>query len=102
MDPHELGQRGRSGPTVKQAKLEALRGRRAGLRRTAGGNRLVRTVVLGSVTVLLAMVWLVREFALDVDELFGFLGVSALFVLVFAACGLVGFGLIWLIKRARK
>jgi hypothetical protein len=97
----ELGQSGQSGQRVKQAKLEALRRRRTGLRRAGSSNRLVRTVGLGSLTVLLAMVWMVREFELDIDELLGYLGVSVMFVLGFAACGVVGFGSIWLVKRVR-
>lgn len=104
MDPVEPGQR------VKQAKLEALRRRagrpedgrrRSGVRR-AGNNRLLRTIGLGSVAVVLAIAWLVREFQLDVDELLGYLGVSVMFVLAFAACGAAGFALLWLIKRMRR
>ena len=88
------------GSRVKQAKLEALRRRRARPKR-ATSNRLVRTIGLGTATVALALAWLVREFQLDVDELLGFLGASALFVLGFAACGVLGFALVWLIKRLR-
>ena len=88
------------GERVKQAKLEALRRRRAPPKRTTS-NRLVRTILLGSAAVVLALAWLVREFQLDVDELLGFLGVSALFVLGFAACGVLGFALVWLVKRLR-
>ena len=85
---------------VKQAKLEAVRRRRAAPKRAAS-QRLVRTILLGSVAVVLALAWLVREFQLDVDELLGFLGVSVVFVLGFAACGVLGFALVWLVKRLR-
>lgn len=85
---------------VKQAKLEALRRRRAPAKRTTS-NRLVRTILLGSAAVVLALAWLVREFQLDTDELMGFLGVSAVLVLASAACGALGFALVWLIKRMR-
>lgn len=83
---------------VKQAKLAALRRRRVGGRPSA---RLARTILLGTAAVALALLWLVREFGLDVQELLGYLGVSALFVLGFAACGVLGFGVLWLIRRLR-
>ena len=84
---------------VKQAKLAALRQRRG--RPPRRRNRLARTIGLGTVAVTLALAWLVREFQLDVDELLGFLGVSVLFVLGFAACGALGFAVLWLIRRFR-
>ncbi len=81
---------------VKQAKLAALRRRRVGGRPS---SRLARTILLGTVAVAFALAWLVREFGLDVQELLSYLGVSALFVLGVAGCGLVGFGVLWLVRR---
>ena len=83
---------------VKQAKLAALRQRR-GRRRGGGSNRLPRTILLGTAAVVFALWWLVREFELDVDELLGFLGVSLMFVLGAALLGMVGFGLLLLLRR---
>lgn len=85
---------------VKQAKLEALRQRRGRLRR-GGAQRLTRTILLGTAAVVVALWWLVREFELDVTELWGFLGVSLMFVLGAALLGVVGFGLLLLGRRLR-
>jgi hypothetical protein len=83
---------------VKQAKLDALRRRRIGPSRAAS-NRLLRTIGLGTAAVVLALFWLAREFQLDVDELFGYLRISALFVLGFAVSGALGFAVLWLVRR---
>ncbi len=65
-------------------------------------DRLPRTIVLGAVAVLLAIIWLSKELGLDRDELLGFLGVSLLFVGVSIGCAVVAGGLIWLIKKLRS
>jgi len=51
----------------RQALIEAPRRRR---------DRLGRTIVLGTLVVVAAMAWLVRELGLDVAELLGFLAAS--------------------------
>ncbi len=62
-------------------------------------NRLPRTIVLGTVTVLLAIIWLSKEFGLDRDELLGYLATSLLFVGVSIGFAVVAGGLLWLIKK---
>ena len=95
MNQQERGQR------LKEAKLEALRVRRRASRVSAGRSA-GRTIGLAALLVVLAFAWLVREFQLDMDELLGFLGVSALFVLGAAVCGIAGFVLLWLMKGRRR
>ncbi len=69
--------------------------------RPLSDRRLARTIGLGVVAVALALVWLVREFQLDVQELLGFLGVSVVFVAAFAVLPAAGFAILWLLKRVR-
>ena len=67
--------------------------------RRAKKDRLIRTVVLGAITVLLAIVWLARELGMDRDELLGYLGTSLLFIGLTIGLAVVAVGLIWLIKK---
>lgn len=64
-------------------------------------NRLVRTILLGTVAVAFALIWVARELELDRDELLGYLGNSALFVAVLIACSGLGAVVAWLIRRLR-
>ncbi len=68
----------------------------------AKSDRLTRTIVLGAITVLLAIIWLARELGMDRDELLGYLATSLLFVGVSISLAVVAGGLLWLIKRLLK
>ncbi len=61
--------------------------------------RLVRTIGLGSVAVVFAIYWVAREYGADTEELLGFLGLSVLFVGLFAGLALVAGFLLWIVKR---
>lgn len=62
-------------------------------------RRLTRTILLGSVVVFLAIVWLARELELDRDELLGYLATSLLLVGGIMALAVVAGGLLWLVRR---
>jgi len=62
-------------------------------------RRLSRTILLGSVVVFLAILWLARELDLDTDELLGYLTTSLLLVGAIMALAVVAGGLLWLIRR---
>ncbi|MCZ6711142.1 MAG: hypothetical protein O7B25_12340 [Gammaproteobacteria bacterium] len=64
-------------------------------------NRLVRTILLGTVAVAFSLIWVARELELDRDELLGYLGNSALFVAVLIVCSGLGAVVAWLIRRLR-
>ena len=64
-------------------------------------NRLVRTILLGTVAVGVSLIWVARELELDRAELLGYLANSALFVAVLIACALLGAVVAWLIRRLR-
>lgn len=61
--------------------------------------RLVRTIGLGTVAVAFAIYWLAHEYGADLRELLGFLGLSALFVGLFAGLALLAGFLLGAIKR---
>lgn len=62
-------------------------------------RRLTRTILLGTVVVFLAVVWLARELDLDTDELLGHLATSLMLVGGIMALAVVAGGLLWLIRR---
>ncbi len=64
-------------------------------------DRLPRTIVLGALTVLVAIIWLSKELGMDRDELLGYLGTSLLFVAISIGLGVVAGGLVWLVKKFR-
>ena len=76
----------------------AVRNRRA---QAGKRNRLGRTILLGALAVAFSVFWLARELELDRDQLLGYLGASAIFVTILIGLGLLGAGLVWLIKRLR-
>ena len=79
-------------------RKRAVRNRRA---QAGKRNRLGRTILLGALAVAFSLFWLARELELDRDQLLGYLGASAIFVTILIGLGLVGAGLVWLIKRLR-
>lgn len=84
---------------TRRARQGARRNRRPPARKR---NRLVRTILLGTLAVAFALIWLARELDLDRDELLGYLATSALFVAIPIGFGIVGAAVLWLLKRARR
>lgn len=62
-------------------------------------DRLPRTIVLGAITVFLAIIWLASELDMDRDELLGYLVTSLLFVGVAIVFAMLAGGLVWLLKK---
>lgn len=61
--------------------------------------RLTRTVLLGTVATIAAIVWLGEQYGVERDVIVAFLGTSALFVGLLILAGLGGVLLLWLIRR---
>ncbi len=93
-------------PSDKLERAEAIRARlqRAPLRRrTRSHSRLTRTILLGTVAVALAIVWLADAYGVETKDLLQALTASLGFVGIFAALALIG-GLLlglarWLWRR---
>lgn len=69
--------------------------------RRQGNFRLIRTIVLGVVASVVAIVWLGDQYGIDRQVMLDFLGASALFVGLLVLTGLVGAGLLKLVKVIR-
>jgi len=69
--------------------------------RPGGGSarRLIRTILFGSVAVILAIAWLVHELGLDADELLGYAVTSLALVAVVALFGMLAGGILWWVQR---
>jgi hypothetical protein len=79
-------------------------GRKDGRRRgrvDRRGDRLARTVLLGTVAVVVGIYWMSAELRLDRAELLDFFLTSALFLAVVVAAAAVAGALLWLIKQLR-
>ena len=98
-----------SSDKLKRARLEraeAIRERLQGAparRRTRNHARLVRTILLGTVAVALAIAWLADAYGVETKDLLQALMASLSFVGIFAALALIG-GLLlglarWLWRR---
>lgn len=61
--------------------------------------RLTRTVVLGAIATVAAIVWLGEQYGIERDVILAFLGTSALFVGLLILAGLGGMVLLWVIRR---
>jgi len=92
----------------KLRKADAVMHRLSRRNRPRGINhrRLARTLSLGTLAVAAAIYWLAVEYGVDLRDLVGHLGASAVFVLLFAALA-IGGALIfsafrWLRARRRK
>lgn len=83
----------RAGPDQDVARKRRLAA--AGIRT----RRLTRTVLLGTLLVAIAILWLVRELGLDADELLGYLVTSLLFVAGAIVLAVLGAALLWLVRR---
>lgn len=62
--------------------------------------RLTRTLVLGTVATVGALVWVADQYGIEREVMLEFIGTSALFVGLLALAGAVAGGLFWLVKRA--
>ena len=65
----------------------------------ARGRRLTRTILLGTLAVVVGVYWLAESFGVDRSELLGYLRVSLLFVGMFTVAGIAAGGLLWLVRR---
>ena len=63
---------------------------------------LARTVLLGCIAAALGIWWLGRAYAVDSEELLGYLFSSVAFVAVTAILGVAGAGALWLVRRCRS
>ncbi len=64
--------------------------------------RLTRTVVLGTIATIVAIIWLGEQYGVERDVILAFLGTSALFVGLLILCGLMAMVLLWLLRRYIK
>ncbi len=87
----------------KLRKADALSRRLAHRNRPRGVNhrRLTRTLLLGALAVAASIYWLAVEYAVDMEELAGYLGSSLLFVAVFAVPAIVGAVVLRAVRRLR-
>ncbi|NOX50414.1 MAG: hypothetical protein GXP16_07755 [Gammaproteobacteria bacterium] len=69
--------------------------------RRQGSFRLIRTIVLGVVASVVAIIWLGDQYGIDRQVMLEFLGTSALFVGLLVLSGLVGAVILKLIKIIR-
>lgn len=86
-------------PTVKKPAPRRPHAIERNTARRQSWLRLTRTLVLGTVATVLAIVWLGEQYGIERDVIFEFLGTSVLFVLALAALGLVGTALLMLLKK---
>lgn len=62
-------------------------------------NRMLRTILLGTVAMVAGVLWLGDQYGVDREETLELLFTSAAFVLALTAAGLGGAVLIWAIQR---
>ena len=65
----------------------------------AGNLRLMRTVLLGTIAVALALLWLGDQYGIARDETLQYLSAALIFVLTLAVLALIGFGAVVLVRR---
>jgi len=70
--------------------------------RRAGWMRLTRTIVLGAVATVAALVWLGEQYGVQRQVMLEFLGTSALFVILLILAGLGATVVVWLVRRGLK
>ena len=64
--------------------------------------RLIRTIALGTIAVVFAILWLGDQYGLDRDVMISYLTSSALFVGVLVLVAACGAGLLLLLKKLRQ
>lgn len=70
--------------------------------RRIGWARLTRTVVLGTVATVAALVWLGEQYGIERRVMLEFVGTSVLFVGLLALAGLGGTVILWAVKKAAR
>ena len=70
---------------------------RASARRSAS-LRLTRTILLGTVAMGFGVLWVAEEYGVERDVVLEFMSTSALFVGLLVAAGLVGAGLLFIVR----
>ncbi|XOV82311.1 MAG: hypothetical protein ACFHXK_15785 [bacterium] len=87
----------RPSPRQKPSAIERTSARRA------GWLRLTRTIVLGTIAVVFAIIWIGDQYGIERDVMYEFLATSALFVGLLVVAGLLGAGLLlsirWIVRR---
>ncbi|MEQ9452132.1 MAG: hypothetical protein RJQ07_11165 [Pseudomonadales bacterium] len=68
----------------------------------AANIRLVRTVILGTIAVTVAIVWLGDQYGIAREETLQYLGATLLFVVGLAGLGFLGFLTMLLVRRLRQ
>ena len=70
--------------------------------RARKSNTLIRTVLLGTVAVVVGLYWLGGAFGVDRAEMLYYLMASLIFVCIFGGIGVIAGGTLWLVKRFLK
>lgn len=70
--------------------------------RRSANIRLIRTVILGAIATVAAFYWLGRQYGIDPDVMKEYIITTLLFVGVLAGLGLLGAGLLLLIKKITR
>lgn len=76
-------------------------GTRAGERASSqrkNNNRMLRTILLGTVAMIAGVLWLGEQYGVEREETLNLLAASAGFVLILVATGLLGAGVIWVVR----
>lgn len=76
-------------------------GTRAGERASSqrkNNNRMLRTILLGTVAMIAGVLWLGEQYGVEREETLNLLAASAGFVLILVATGLLGAGIIWVVR----
>ena len=64
--------------------------------------RLTRTLALGTVATVLAIIWLGEQYGIEREVILEFLGTSALFVLLLVVAGLLGTVVLTGLRKLRR
>jgi hypothetical protein len=83
----------RPSPRTKPRAIERNTARRA------GWLRLTRTIALGTVATVLAIIWLGEQYGIERSVILAFLGTSAMFVGLLIIAGLSGAAALWLLRK---
>ncbi|NKB97244.1 MAG: hypothetical protein GKR90_01915 [Pseudomonadales bacterium] len=70
--------------------------------RRIANTRLIRTVILGAIATAAGFYWLGQQYGIEPDVMRGYILTTLLFVGLLAALGLLGAGLLLLIKRFNR
>ncbi len=64
----------------------------------AANLRLIRTVILGTIAVAVAIIWLGDQYGIEREETLQYLLAAVLFVATLGALGFLGFGCLWIFR----